>query len=484
MLGERIDTAVKAACILVLATTAVAACGQTFTALVTFDRTNGIAPVAVVQGFDGNFYGTTTGGGTNNEGTVFRVTSQGALTTLYSFCALPKCADGSLPQSGLVQASDGNLYGTTSYGGFNNAGTFFRITLAGKLTTLYSFCAKIYCVDGLHPWAPLIQGRDGNFYGSTEFGGSNDYGTIFKMSPHGAITILHSFCNGPNCPDGAVPNGQLVQAADGNVYGTTTSGGGSAFAGTIFEITLAGKLTTLYRFCTHSNCLDGSGPQGALVQAADGTLYGTTYGGGKLGVGTVFKFTGNSELTTLYSFCKGTNCLDGLSPLSGMIQATDGNLYGTTLFGGADNNPNSGGTIFRITPTGVLTTLYSFCIQQNCPDGLFPLGFFQGTDGKFYGAAEYGGAEGDGTVFRFATGLRPFVRTFPSFGKAGTKITIVGTNLVHATEVTFNGVKAAFVVDSGSEITATIPTGATTGPLVVTTSKARVFSNVAFQVVP
>jgi uncharacterized repeat protein (TIGR03803 family) len=234
--------------LLAFSTTTLGSSAQTFATLATFNRANGLAPVSVVQGFDGNFYGTTTGGGPYRSGTVFKITSSGALTTLYSFCALATCADGSFPESGLVLATDGNLYGTTSDGGFDNAGTFFRVTRAGKLTTLYSFCGKIYCTDGLHPFGPLIQATDGNFYGTTEFGGTYDYGTVFKMSAHGAPTILYNFCHTTKCPDGAVPNGQLIQSADGNIFGTTTSGGGPQFGGTVFRMTPAGKLTTLTAF--------------------------------------------------------------------------------------------------------------------------------------------------------------------------------------------------------------------------------------------
>jgi uncharacterized repeat protein (TIGR03803 family) len=206
-------------------------------------------------------------------------------TTLYSFCAQPNCTDGAVP-SGVVQATDGNLYGTTSGGGANGTaglGTVFRLTVAGALTTLHSF--DYY--DGFNPQAALIQGTDGNLYGTTAEGGTGSActltgagcGTIFRITPTGTLTSLYSFCNEANCADGRWPYAGLLQATDGNFYGTTYLGGAND-AGTVFQITPAGTLTTLYSFCSQTNCADGSGPWAALIQATDGNLYGVTGGGG------------------------------------------------------------------------------------------------------------------------------------------------------------------------------------------------------------
>src|ERR1022692_651545 len=207
------------------------------------------------------------------------------------------------------------------------------------------------------------------------------------------LTTIHRFCSQSGCPDGAGPYAGLVQAANGGLYGTTLVGGTNS-AGTIFKITPGGTLTTLYSFCPQTNCTDGATPGAGLVQAANGDLYGTTYFGGTNG-GTVFKITPGGTLTTLYNFCSQTNCTDGTGPLAGLVQAANGDLYGTTYFGGTN-----GGTVFKITPGGTLTTLYSFCSQgvyPGCTDGLNPdAGLVQAANGDFYGTTSSGGANGGG----------------------------------------------------------------------------------------
>ncbi len=357
---------------------------------------DGVEPEAgLVQGADGSFYGTTSndGSGLYGAGTVFKITPSGTLTTLYSFCTQPNCADGYEPEAGLVQGADGNLYGTTWRGGSNGAGTVFKITPSGTLTTLYSFCSQPNCADGDEPEAGLVQGADGNFYGATWQGGANNYpfgsGTVFKITPGGTLTTLYSFCSQTECTDGYFPQSGLVQGTDGNLYGTTNYGGAGG-EGTVFKITPSGTLTTLYSFCSQPNCADGTGPVSALVQATDGSFYGTTWHGGAnntqcgYGCGTVFKITPTGTLTSLYSFCTQPGCADGQYPQAGLVQATDGNFYGTTWWGGG--GVRSGGTLFRITPSGTLTTLYSFCSQTNCADGSDPEGaLVQATDGSFYG---------------------------------------------------------------------------------------------------
>ena len=202
--------------LLVAIALAVALQAQTFQTLLIFDGANGANPVdtSLVQGTNGELYGTTLGGGANSSGTVFKINAAGELTTLYSFCSQANCADGSLPYGGLVLGSDGNFYGTTSQGGSNGiSGTVFKITPVGKLTTLHNFSGQ----DGAGPGAPLIEGTDGNFYGITQNGGSNNAGTIFKITPAGALTSLYSIQSG----DGFYLNGPLAEGTDGNFYGTT-----------------------------------------------------------------------------------------------------------------------------------------------------------------------------------------------------------------------------------------------------------------------
>ena len=468
---------------------------QTFTTLHSFDGADGNGPYAgLVQGTDGNLYGTTAWGGETHSGTVFKITPSGMLTTLYSFCSqlysFPyDCPDGDGPEAGLVQATDGNFYGAVSCdsGIALCFGTVFKITPAGTLTTLHGFGGT----DGTFPLGTLVQATDGNFYGTTFFGGAyndnycGDYflgcGTVFKITPSGSLTTLYSFCSqGSPCTDGAGPNAGLVQAADGNLYGTTTTGGGGG-RGTVFKITPGGTLTTLYSFCSLSNCRDGSGPNGALVQATDGNFYGTTYIGGAYNYGTVFKVTPSGTLTTLHSF-DGT---EGGDPHAALVQGTDGNFYGTTYYGA-----NGYGTVFKITPGGRLATLYRFCSQPGCTDGTHPYaGLVQDTNGKFYGAAcgaDCGGGTGTGygTVFSLSVGLGPFVETQPTSGKVGAAVEILGTDLTEATSVTFNGTPAPFKVVSSSQITTDVPAGATTGKVQVVTPSGTLLSNVPFQVLP
>jgi len=316
---------------LLLATSAPA---QIFTNLYAFQYSaqamgspNGGQPSGLVQGSDGNFYGTTETGGQDNlgfgtdSGSVFKISANGALTTLYSFTGTN---DGAYPFAALVQGRDGNFYGTTYGGGTNNLGTVFKISVNGALTSLYSFTGTN---DGANPYAGLVQGRDGNFYGTTYGGGTNNLGTVFKISTNGVLTSLYSF-TGTN--DGANPYSVLVQGSDGNFYGTT-HGGGTNNLGTVFKISTNGALASLYSF-TGGN--DGAFPNAELAQGNDGNFYGTTYGGGTNNLGTVFKISANGVLVSLYSFI-GAN--DGANPEAGLVQGRDGNFYGTTTTGGTNN---------------------------------------------------------------------------------------------------------------------------------------------------
>jgi len=453
---------------------------QTFTSLLSFDGTNGANPYAgLVQATNGDFYGTTPYGGANNSnGTIFRITPSGTLTTLYSFCALSACADGAGSYAGLIQASNGDFYGTAASGGANGDGTVFRITPSGTLTTLHSFDGT----DGEQPEAALIQAPNGYFYGTTTEGGFNA-GTVFYITPSGTLTSLYNFCTLSGCSDGKVPHGTLVFAANGYLYGTAASGGVHS-AGTVFNMTPTGMLTPLYSFCSQSDCTDGNDPFTTLIQATNGDFYGTTQSGGSNGFGTVFKITPTGTLTTVYSFCSESGCADGEDPVGALVQATDGNFYGTTMHGGANGD---GGTIFKLTPSGMLTTLYSFCSQPGCADGASSYGnLIQATNGDFYGATSVGGVNPSsyGTVFSLSVGLGPFVEARPSSGKVGAKVTILGGNLKGATAVSFNGSAATFAVVSESEITTTVPTGATSGTVEVTIPSGTLKSNTKFRVTP
>jgi uncharacterized repeat protein (TIGR03803 family) len=249
------------------------------------------------------------------------------LSTLLSFDS----TDGAGPNGVLVQGADGNLYGTTYEGGVNDLGTVFKIDLSGTPTTLYNFCSLSGCTDGDYPVGALALAINGDFYGITQLGGANGAGTVFQITPTGTLTTLHTFCSQSGCTDGAYPLAGLIQAANGELYGTTT-GGGANGQGTVFKITPDGTLTTLYSFCSLSGCADGLEPFAGLVQAPSGDFYGTTLGGGASGVGTIFKMTPSGTLTTLHSFNGG----DGAEPTAPLVQATNGDFYGTTTYYGND----------------------------------------------------------------------------------------------------------------------------------------------------
>jgi uncharacterized repeat protein (TIGR03803 family) len=460
---------------------------QTFTTLVRLDHGNGGFPYApVVQGIDGNLYGATLGAQGATPARAFRLTLGGALTALGSL-------GKTQPFAGLGQDTDGNLYGTTNTGGADQTGRIYEITPAGMVKYIFTFPRN--GAKGSNPMAGLIQATDTKLYG-TAGDGANNAGVVFKYTPGAAETVLYNFCSQPNCSDGLGPDAKLLEAADGNFFGTTTgvppppnTGVCQSDCGTVFKLTPGGVLTTLYTFCSQPNCSDGSNPLAELIQASDGNLYGTTWEGGNAaacsghGCGTVFRITPSGALNTIHTFCSVTGCVDGLEPTSGLIQATDGNLYGTTTGGGTQDK----GSIFRITLSGGFETVYSFCEQRHCPDGSHPdASLIQATDGNLYGTA-FGnsGQPQYGTVFRLSLGLAPFVKTLQAAGASGAPVTILGNNLTVATSVTFNGTPApSFTVNStGSAITTAVPPEATTGSIQVTLADGTVLSsNVPFQV--
>jgi uncharacterized repeat protein (TIGR03803 family) len=466
--------------LLLVLTSALPLSSQTFTTMFSFNKTDGWNPVGpLAQGLDGSLYGTTQGGGPQNQGTVFKITTKRMLTTIYNFCAQTNCPAGGNPYSALLLGTDGNFYGNTVYGGAKNYGTIFKITPQGKFTVLYHFCSLANCADGAAPVSKLVQGRDGYLYGTTSQGGGsnacfNGCGVAFKMSLSGVQTVLHSFCSEYNCADGAIPNA-VIQATDGYLYGTTY--GTAPNYGTLYRLTTGGTLTTLYTFCGVPRCSDGLQPLAGLVQANDGYLYGTTSSGGNDGTipsaGTLFKASTNGTLTTIYKFCSQTNCTDGDGPRGSLIQATDGNFYGTTSGYGKMN----GGTLFKFNPSGTLTVLHNF------PDWDHEwTGVMQATDGNFYGTTADGAPNYYGSIFRELSGLSPFVETLPASGVVGAKITILGSNLTGTTAVTFNGKPATFTVVSATQISTFVPTGATTGLVNVKTPTRTLSSNVVFHV--
>jgi uncharacterized repeat protein (TIGR03803 family) len=363
---------------------------------------DGANPQAGLMESDGLLYGTTsTGGGLLDGGTVFTINpNSGFEAVLYSFCSVggAQCTDGESPVAGLIQASDHNFYGTTEIGGAGS-GTVFKLTPGGVETVLYSFCGTsgsgaCPAGDGALPEAGLIQASDGNFYGTTFTGGAHNLGTVFKLTPAGVETVLHSFSGGiNNSTDGASPQSTLIQARNGNLYGTTEFGGADG-NGTVFEITTAGALTQLYSFVRGA---DGRNPKAGLIQASDGNFYGTTNSGGSTNGGVVFRVNQAGVETVLYSFNQSQLSTDGYAPRSGLLQANDGNIYGVTNDGGTAGP----GTIFKITPDGIETVLYSF--GSGGTPATFPqAGLFEDSGGIFWGTTFSGGANASGNVFKIA----------------------------------------------------------------------------------
>lgn len=421
----------------------IACAGQTFQTLVNFDGANGANPdyMTLIQAANGSLYGTTYSGGLSGCGAVFKLTQAGAFTPLHSFNCTS--ADGGNPTVGLMLGFDRSLYGTTE-----GADTIFRITPTEALTTL------LQGIGG--PRGQLVQISSGWLYGTTVFGGGGA-GSVYKVTPRGGgFTTIYSFP--ADGTQGMNPNNGLVQDAAGNFYGTTEYGAANN-CGVIFKITPTDVPTTLHSFTGVDP--DGCHPLGTLVQANDGSFYGVTPFGGQ-GYGTVFAIDAAGDYKTIYSFTGGS---DGAEPRSGSLAlANDGNLYGTTSVAGSNNC----GTIFKTSLTGALTPLYAF--DRANGDGCDAEGgLLQATNGVFYGTTYSGGTSGLGTVFSLNTGLRPLVKTVPAFGSASTPVMILGSNLLGATAVTFNGTPAAsFTVVSRALITTTVPVGATSGIVKVT----------------
>lgn len=449
---------------------------QTFSTLHGFIGTDGQAPNgSLVQGVDGNLYGTA-------SNTIFRITKRGMLTVLYNLCQTASCAASSAP---LTLGFGGNLFGTTMSGGMKGCGSVFEITHRGELTTLYSFS----CTSGNAPNpSGLIAATDGNFYGTTFSGGdvacnSQGCGTVFRISSAGQLRILYRF----RSVDAGYGPSRLLQATDGDFYGLTV--GGPKGYGTVFKMTPQGELTTMYSFDSTTNVPT------ALVHSTDGNFYGLTSGDGVTTYGSIFRMTPSGTVTVLYTF---PNFTVGSFPYS-LMQGDDGNFYGTTAWGGAYCEQWCG-TIFKVTPDGTLNTLHSFCSQVSsqgaCTDGNFPNGLLQATNGRFYGTTVFGGKQesgcssgpppqnGCGTVFQVATGLTPFVALVRHSGEVGTRVGILGQGLTGTTGVSFNGTPARFVVESDTYVVAIVPDGATTGFAKVITPGGTLESNKKFVVAP
>jgi uncharacterized repeat protein (TIGR03803 family) len=444
---------------------------QTYSALYTYSINagsySGIVPAGfIAQGRDGLLYSTIANNGTLSRGTTFKMSLSGTPTTLYNFCSQPSCTDGTYPEGGLTLSSDGNLYGTTNSGGTKNSGTVFKMTPAGAITTLYSFTAG---TDNGIPYYPPIQGQDGNYYGVDLAIYAGTYGVAYKMTPAGVLTPFPF-----NFTNGSSPN-LFTQGNDGNLYGTARGGGAHGF-GTVYKMTPAGVISVLHDFAGYPT--EGNIPVGQLVQGNDGSFYGATYQGGASNVGSIFKITPAGVFTTVYSF-KGSGFGDGALPYTGLTLGTDGNFYGPTANGGTKN----AGALYKMTPAGVVTTLYSYC-AVTCNDGYYPeTPLVQHTSGKFYGNSS-GNSLGGAVFYSLGVGLKPFAGLVSWSGKTGKTIGILGQGLNGTSKVTFNGTSATFTVTSDTFLTATVPAGATTGFVNVVTSGTTLKSNRKFLVTP
>jgi uncharacterized repeat protein (TIGR03803 family) len=397
---------------------------------------DGASPAAkMTLGKDGNLYGTTTAGGFNGAGNVFVVTTSGKFTNLYNFQGITSSNnplandyyDDFLPNE-LTAGPMNFFFGTTQSGGTNRNGTIFEVTSSGQEVDLYAFSAETTNAsgnttganpDGMLPNG-LVAGTNAIFYGTTQAGGANGTGTIFLVTPSGVFSNVYSFSDastGANA-DGATPNG-LTLGSDGNFYGTTQTGGAND-AGTFFQWTTAGVLTPLYSFGATTN--DAAWPQAALVQGPNGNFYGTSAYGGSNSSGTVFEISTNGAETVFYTFSGGN---DGGLPNTALVLGTDGNFYGTTSAEGVNND----GTLFKITPAGVFTSLYSFAAlnaNSENPIGANPSAALAvGRDGCLYGGCLAGGANGTGTIFRYTNAAfvplyqPPYIATQPPSKTSG-----------------------------------------------------------------
>jgi uncharacterized repeat protein (TIGR03803 family) len=450
-----------------------------FKVLHSFSGTDGGSPNALIQTPDGLFYGTAATGGDINScpsegcGTVFKSNSTGKVTVLHTFHG----SDGSLP-TGLMKGSDGNFYGTTNTGGQlsgGGAGTFFRMDPAGNLTVLYAFVGGFACCDGAQPMAHPVQASDGNLYGTTFTGGAfrdidhqGGFGTVYQFNPTtGIMTILHSF----NLADGngIFPNGPLVQGTDGFLYGTTQQGGATAF-----RIDTAGNFSLVAK-------LLGTQPLSGLIQAKDGFFYGTDEG--ISGSGTVYRVAPTGTFTSVNLF----DGADGYRPNFRLLQAPDGFFYGSTPQGGLLDF--QGGDIFRLNSTRTLVVLHSF--KTTGTEGYRPNSeFIQGLDGMLYGVNGTGGASAHGTLFRInphAQGPVASITAQPKIIKSGQSgvgtVTLFSPAPAGGTIVTLGALQGQIIIPA----TVTVPAGSKTVTFTINTQKisattsVRIYASVAGQ---
>ena len=442
-----------AAAFLLAASTLLSA--QSVSTILTFNGANGANPLYVtfVQGRDGRLYGTTYSGGANNLGAVIKVNlSDNNSVVVHSFSG----TDGSSPGGGLTLATNGNFYGTTVMGGTSNLGVLYSITATGALTVLHNFAGGS---DGEYPYGPPIQATDGNFYGATAGApDTSNPATIYKLTSAGVYSVIFTFSQSTT---GVAVYG-LVQGSDGNLYAAANAGGADN-SGTIVKVTTSGVLKGTHTFNPSND--GGHGPTYPVAPpmlASNGTLYGTTEGGGTYGGGTLYDISSTFGINVLYDFTG-----NGTNPNAGLVQGSDSNLYGVSSTFPEFYSWSLGGGYGALASLG---------------QGEFVATPMQDTNGLFYGVSAIDGTHNDGFVYSFNNGLSPFVAFVKPRGAVGASVQILGQGLTGSSSVTFNGIPASFSVASDTYMTATVPAGATAGPVVVTTPTGTLTSNRSFTV--
>jgi uncharacterized repeat protein (TIGR03803 family) len=463
--------------VLTLTLAAAPASAQTFHVLYDGQRGTGTntQDFKFTQAQDGILYVTANQGGSVNGnclfgcGQILAMTRGGIVTQIHAF---DYATEGAFPRGGLTLGTDGNLYGVLSASGNGTFGSVFKITTAGALTILHSFSDT---GDGASPSLPPIQATDGNFYGTVGSSGSSGNGVLYKLTPGGKFTVLHTFNRNVDGDGGQA----LVQGTDGKFY--TVAAEGSGCWGTVLQFTATGTTKVLHTFACDQS--EGIYPISPLVQAADGSLYGACNQGGTQSSGTLWKISPNGSFKLIYSL-NGTT--DGQYPGNGLSLGTDGKVYGSTQYEGVNGGAGTGGTIFQITTAGVYKVLFSFT-GGNGASGSFPNTILaQDTDGLFYGVTAYGGgADGDGTFYDLNNGLARFALLQTASGKEGAQVGILGQGFSKSSVVKFDGVQAtSFTRKGNTYIAATVPVAALTGKVTVTTGSTVLTSAQTFRVTP
>lgn len=443
------------ACAFVLAFALTAAHAQ-YASVFNFDTTgtdlNSPLGGPMVQGKDGNLHGVTQYGGASSLGGAFKLTTGGTLTKVADFTSLEFDVMG-----GLILGTDGNYYSSDTSGGTQGFGSIFKVSSAGTVSTIYNFRGSS---DGSNP-SQLIQAADGNLYGTNTY-------SFFKVTTSGTFTLIHTF---NQATEGTTVDYGVIQGTDGNFYGFANQGGVNGY-GTVFKITAAGVVTVLHNF----NMTDGWGPGLSPAQGSDGYIYGTTSVGGSFGRGVIFKVSTTGSGFTVLHNTNGTT--DGYGSASSLIQATDGNFYGVM---GTDSGLGSG-TIYKITPSGSFSTLYTYNTTQLD----YVSSLVQHTNGLLYGSMGIGGTSNVGLVYSYKIGAAKFARLATTSGKIGSTLNLFGQKFKTATSVSFAGVTTtSFSSNStGTYLTVTVPTGAKTGVVTVNEPSGNLLSSQSFSVTP